>query len=293
MRKETKEKDERVYYLRYYDDWIDFLSCAEKVLRGQKKGTFNGMSCASLSEGNESWSGTNDLPQAIKLAFQGWPEGREQVREAQRRMQIEKLPPQSQRIVRQVDLAGDEPDVDLFLQGEPEHMVTLHEAIRPQYGKVMRFILNRTANAGVSSDRIVRRGVALLTAMETLIILGFTVEMMVMFACERGIYQLEQYMPILHAGDPINLDTLAFMFLHPAVLRRLCFAANECEPTEIRDQFGFVDHGGYGSSCRPHFLPKCDLFHNWDEGLLSSDDQIIPMVLKILDQAGIKMPEAA
>ncbi|OGI26196.1 MAG: hypothetical protein A3J76_01205 [Candidatus Moranbacteria bacterium RBG_13_45_13] len=291
MRKETQEKDGCTYYLRFFRDWLDFVSCAEHVLRGCKGKSFGGMECSSLYEGKRDWYGTETLAEAVEFAYRGWPEGRKKIREARERMQIEKLLPRAQRIIRSVDTSGDEPDIDLFLQGEPEHMVTLHETIKPHRGKVLRFVLSRDGNASVEGLQMIRRGTAVLTALETLLMLGFTVEILIVLGYERRSAEGAHYVPILHAGDPINLDTLAFMFLQPAVLRRLSFAACECESREYREIFDIYANGGYSRACLPTFLPEHDFCLDWKDGLLNHDDEVVPFAFEILRRVGIKIPE--
>lgn len=287
MIKETIAQNGRTYHIRHYGDWLEFVSDAEKVSSGRDGSDFNGMSCSSLQSGKREWYGTDSLNEAINLACHGWPEGRENVRETRKRLQVEKLFPHAQRIIRNIDTSGDEPDIDLFLDGEPEHMVTINEAINPQHGKVLRFIISRSGLADVSANKMVRRGVAVCIALEALIMMGFAVEITIAFAAEEDGCQYEQYVPILHAGDPVNLDTMAFMFLQPAVLRRLGFAAKECESENIRRIFGFYDGAGYSKSCRPKFLPQHELFLDWQEGLVDSDAEIVWFAGEILKKVGI------
>lgn len=292
MRKETQKKRGRTYYLRYFDDWLDFVSCAERVENGRRGTDFGGMSCASLTSGDKDWYGTRSLAEAIRLAREGWPAGRKQIRDIRKRLQIDHLLPHAQRIVRQTDVAGDEPDIDLFLYGEPENMVTLYEKNTFEHGKVLRFVFSRDGLADVEAGDMMRRGVAVLAAIETLIVLGYTIEVTIVFSSEEGDYQHEQYIPVLHAGDPINLDTLAVMLAHPAILRRLQFASCECEPRVIRENMDFHDDGGYACSCKPSVLPPHDLFYNWDEGLLDSERKILPFTMKILKRVGVNVSES-
>jgi hypothetical protein len=287
MIKEERRKGGATCYIRKYRDWMEFVSYAEKVLAGREGRHFNGMNCSSLAEDNNEWAGTESLEQAVEFAHRGWSEGRKMVRAVRNRMKIDKLFPQGQRIARSVDTSGDEPDIDLYLSDEPEHMVTINETINPQHGKVLRFLLSRTGACYIPAETMLNRGVAVGIAVETLMMMGFTVEIAIVFAVDQGGSSYEQYVPILHAGDPINLDTLAFMLLQPSVLRRLDFATEECEPQIIRETFGFHNNGGYGRPCRPLFLPQHDLFIDWEEGLVDSDEGITEFAKEILKKFGI------
>lgn len=289
MREEIREHNGENFHLRYYCDWLDFVSYAEQVERGQNGGEYGGMRCRSVEQGELEWFGTNTLAEAISFARKGWFNGRQKVRDMRRLLNIKNLLPYSQRIHATRDVAGDEPDIDLFLQGEPENMITPWESQTAQRGKVVRFIINRTVSANVDGDEIVRRGIALIIAFETLIQLGYSVNVTICFSVHgEGETRMEWYIPVLHAGDPINMDTLAFMFIQPAVCRRLQFAVSECEPRKIREQFNFYTGGGYGHPpFDPFFLPEHDLFIEYNEGLFYKNEQVVPFVFDILHRVGM------
>jgi hypothetical protein len=291
MREETREIGRQTVYLRTYDDWPDFVSFAERVERERKGMMFGGMECASATKGQESWYGTSSLAEAIALARRGWPQGRMQMRDIRDKLKIDSLMPTTQRFTTSYDVSGDAPDIGRFLQGEPENMITQQDNLIAQRGKVIRLILSRSGLGYVEAKQMVRRGVAIYLAFETLMKLGYSTQLMIAFSSERGGYLYEQHVPVLYPGDPANLDTLAFMMLQPAVPRRLCFATKECEPMEIRKQLGFYDDGGYAHSCEPVSLPENDLFLNWDKGLLDRDEDIIPFTYDILRRVGIKIDE--
>ncbi|EKE20443.1 MAG: putative phage protein [uncultured bacterium] len=292
MISEIREKDGTTCYLRHFRDWLDFVAMAEKVQSGCDGQDFNGMSCASLSEDDSEWHGTNSLLEAIQIAHQGWPEGRKMIIELSGEISIKELLSHTSRFSCSTDVAGDEPDIDCFLQGIPENMITLQEHISSGYGKVLRFFLNRSASCNIDSSAIIRKGIALVSMIKTMMLLGYTVEVSLTMAARENGLNYEVFIPVLHAGDPINLDTLAFMFIHPAVLRRLFFAVTECESTDIRSRFGFEDEEGYGTPTQPLCAPEDVVLFDWEDGLLSDDSQIIPFVEEILARVGIKVSSA-
>ncbi|MBU6323832.1 MAG: hypothetical protein KGI41_03660 [Patescibacteria group bacterium] len=293
MREETREKDGRTFHLRYYDGLGDFVSRAERVERGHKGMEFNGMECGSLATDDNRWAGTNSLAEAIAFARRGWPEGRMKMRDMRKRLKVGNLLSNAQRFVTSYDVSGDEPDVGRYLSGEPENMRTQWDTLVPQRGKVIRFLLNRSASCGTDVSRIVRRGVALQLAFETLLKLGYAPEVSISFVTGAGYSRMEQYVPILRAGDPIDLDTLAFMFIQPAVLRRLFLAVTECESKDIRKTYGFYEHGSYGMPQDPLLAPPHDLLMKWEYGLVYSDEEVIPITFDILRRVGIKIDDKA
>ena len=294
MRKETVVQGHHDVHQRYFSNWLEFVQLAERV-KNESNGTyFNGMNCSSLRSGQRDWSGTSSLGEAIDLAYTGWPEGRSRLERLREKLAIERLLPTSQRIREFRDVSGDEPNVDLFLCGEPEHMVTLEEVALRQGGKLIHICVNRSAASSVSSERITRRGLALLIAIETLMVLGYSLELSIMQSVKSK-YEPEYFdimIPVLHAGDPISMDSFAFLLMHPAVLRRLIFAAEETEDDRLRRSFGF-NNGYYGTPKDPLVKPDCDLFMNWEDGLIYDDDEVVPFALSILKRVGIDTSRAA
>lgn len=288
MRKEKIQQGLHTYYLRYCEDWLDFIKHAERVNSEASGQRFNGMDCSSLTEGNRRWYGTDSLEEAIRLSYTGWREGREKLQNLSDRLEINSLFLNTRRIKAQYDVEGDEPDIDLYLLNCPENMATQVECIQPRHGKVFHFVINRSASCEVAAETLVRRGAALLLVFKTAILLGYSVEVTLTEAVDdHAGDQYEISIPILHSGDPINIDTLAFMFMHPAVLRRLLFALAECEERVIRDKFGFKCSGGYGQPSDIQILTKGDVYIGVNDGLLRSDDEIEPYSMKVLESMGI------
>lgn len=276
-------------FLRYYEDWADFVSSAELIiLQADKERKYNGHSCASLQSGNKSWYGTDTLEETIRLAKHGWPDGLGKFRDLRNNLDIQELLPFSRRLLTSKDVTGDEVDVGLYLSGEPENMITMYDETLAQRGKIVRLIPSWSINCFYGGDQIIYWGVGVLLAVETLIKLGYSVEINLAFSVSSGYDILERYVPILHPGEPIVLDTLVFMLVNPSVLRRLRFAADECESPRLREEFGFFDNAGYGYPQEPRCPPEHDLIIKGSEGMFSSPGQIIPFVFEILRQVGVE-----
>jgi hypothetical protein len=288
MRAETLTHEGRTVHLREFDHWLDFLRCAERVENENADGVFNGDYCASLKEGDANWYGTSSLSEAIDLAYNGWSEGKNRIEALRDKLSINDLLPSSQRLRSVFDTAGDEPDIDRFLAGEPEHMGTLHERELRAQGKLVRIEVNRSARCDISAERITRRGVGLLMAMELLMLLGYAVEITISEAVSgENSERLELFIPVLHAGDPLNMDSFAFLLMHPAVLRRLVFAAEETESEEIRRTFGFCVGRGYGNPKNTTVNKGADLSIGWEDGLLRDNSEIPDFARSILKRVGI------
>jgi hypothetical protein len=277
-------------YKREFDSWLEFVQLSEYVNQKAEQGYFNGMKCASMYSHKNGWSGTATLDEAIKLAYEGWPEGLARLERLRDQLSIDHFLSRSHRINEYWDVTGDEPDIDRFLAHEPENMSTLQEVTLRHAGKLIKISVNRSASSRVSTERITRRGLALLIAIETVIKLGYSLELSLVMALrsvDNSGDHFELRIPILHAGDPLSMDSFAFLLMHPAVLRRLIFAITESEPRVIRKKFGFQSDKGYGYPAEPVFLPEGDLLMNWDEGLVDSDEHVMPFALSILKRVGI------
>lgn len=286
----------RIFY-RKYNDWIDFLRPARIVCDEASGSTYRGMGCASIkSEGERGeWSGASSLSEALHLAVTGWPEGREKVTTIRKRMSLDKLFDEAFKIRREMDYSGDEPDIPLYLMGVPEHMATITSKFDYSNGKVVSIVVNRTQHCGCSPEDIVGRGTGIYILLEALIRYGFSPELMIDFSCKSSGWgssdsensHAEYHVPILNAGDPVNLDTLAFMLINPAVERRIWFGVTEYEEPEYRNRFGFHSGCGYGQSEEPMVMPKNGILVTAHEGLCHDDASIEAFAISLLKRVGI------
>ena len=207
------------------------------------------MGNASIS-GDYHFTGTRSLEEAVELAQWGWPEGVEKIKAIAEAIEIDPaLLKSAIKIESYFDVAGDEPDIDRYLQGVPENMVT-YPSVQQSHGKVLDLVVNAGQHAHVDKQLIENRGAAVLAAVEALRTHGYSIGVFVVEQC-RASYGYESAairyeIPVLEPGQSVNVDTLAFSIMHPSFLRRLLFAANEIESREIRRKFGFHSGGGYG-----------------------------------------------
>lgn len=275
-------------YLRHFEHWLDYVQQAEIVEREAFRGSFNGLGCKSLDTSQPNWHGTRSLTEAIELAYSGWPEGRRRIEVLREKIDISHLLPTSRAVQELYDVSGDEVNIDLFLSGEPEYMATMHMPELRHAGKIVRILVNRGVNWKTPIEQITRRGLAILVAIEALIMLGYSVELSLCTADESySGKRRECTIPILHAGDPINLDSFAFFLMHPSLIRRIGFAVSETESYEMRRDFRYYSEGNY-SYCKDPLSPaQHDLLISWEEGLLCKDCEVIPFTLKILNRVGV------
>ena len=199
--------------------------------------------CRKLASQDKSddWNGNVTLLQAVKLARFGWREGRDMMHKelevAHRSTKFERLPTHT------YDVAGFMPDVPLFISGEPAHMQT---AVGNNLGmqKTLEFVVHLGANSGVSADRMIRKGTAILSLIDKLEDSGLSCHVQgITFAKGRNKSVFYMEFPIKKAGVPMDIDRCAYTLVHPSLLRRIEFRAFEQEPKCYQD---FCN--GYGRS---------------------------------------------
>ena len=200
--------------------------------------------------GGRSWYGTESLPDACKLALDGWEGPRVEVNryvdEVRDHVQRFTLPS----FVPTFDVSGGEVDVDRYLLGEPENMI--EQTIMPtaKHGKVVRLIVAGTVSAMIDQDTINKRGAAIVALIDALRIAQHTLEIWVQHGVETyaaGQHKEWHCVTLLKAPeDQVDLDSLMFALAHPSMLRRLIFSVMEHESALVRRQFHFHSGGGYG-----------------------------------------------
>ncbi len=209
-------------------------------------------------EYGSGFTGTDTFQEAVDLAMNGWSTERPKVDallEPLRERLAEKLDLVSHRIH---DIVGYEPDIDRFLDGEMESMWEDIHIEAPHQGKVFTLLVSGSVSGGVSTETILKRGVAIIALVEAFQICGCDLEIWVENSVTSFDYQRDaegSYCPewssltrVHRAGDNLDINELMFPLGHPAWQRRLSFGMREGEPQEVRDSFGFNNHGGMGST---------------------------------------------
>lgn len=246
------------------------------------------MSSASLREDDPEWYGTATIEEAIGLARFGWEEGRRQLLRQAGRVAVDKLVGRRLTVDPVPSYSGDEVDIDNFLTGRPDHMVE-YPLRYDAGGKQAAVLMNCSMAARVSVERIMRRGAAVLAAIEALRAEGYSLGLTMAEASRGGCADtiVEYYIPVVHPGGFLDMDTAAFCVAHPSFLRRLIFALNEHEPARLRRTMGFRSGGGYGWPARiASGLPPHSFVIEQGEGLdLYSDAEVQQFAQEVVDRA--------
>ncbi len=276
IRKSTTTTPSGFEHFRELDGLADLVAVAKSIDESSPQVRMR----ASSVQGDAYFTGTNSLAEAINQCELGWQQGRQKIVDAVAQISVQDILTHKDEEVSFIfDVAGDEPDVDRYLAGEPEDMVAYYLEDARQ-GKDLKLIVNASQHAFVRSDAIIRRGIAIAVALEAVSAAGYGVQLELAEKCAPSGYYggastLEYRIPVIGSGQYMDVDALSFSIVSPSFLRRLVFALNENEPADIRDEFGFYEGHGYGmpQNIEPKPGEKAVVI-NKDEGLLGSDEQI-------------------
>lgn len=195
-----------------------------------------------LGSDDPEWSGALTWGDAIQRARYGWPEGLARLNHAfaEARGDVRQV----QRSVFEIGREGFCPDIPSYLQGRPDHMLSTAQAARPM--RVITIVNSVTVNAGVSADRVVNYGGALISFVQSLTQQGYSVRIVNHWGATAGNELVVHcFCTVKDCGRAIDLDQLAFCLVSPAYFRRLGFSIIEqCRTPEYVDAF----QGSYGAS---------------------------------------------
>lgn len=235
---------------------------------------------SSRRPGSSSFHGTRTFEDAVEIARTGWPEG------AARAVEIGASVASAVRDVINskassyaFDVAGQFVDIGRYLTGEPECFGTIVEDADSIKKPVVKLVVNLSASACVSADSLIARGVAVVAAVDILEAVGRRVEVVAATAHHSYETHLEIRVPVKAAGQPLDIDRLAFCLAHPSCYRRLFWS--------ISEQHGVLPRNCLPASVTPegdeiatrHFFGAVDKARLLDE------------IKWICDQAGVEIPQ--
>lgn len=243
--------------------WADFMESCQMPAEnwGSKSSRENSDRFAGAS-----WEG------ALELANYGWPEGRRDFHQYMAAA-VQKL--ESNRPAFGFDVAGMYPQVPRFVAGDPMSMVTDD----PQFSRSKRIIpiyVSCSFSASVDKQRIINRGSAICGLIDIIEDANNSVELIVYEHTQGESIREWCDIRLKAAGEPLDLDRLAFALAHPAFLRRLNFARQESQGALFDGDYRKEFQWGYGVPGKggpPDYHPRHDNngFLHFDS-LTSGDD---------------------
>jgi len=207
--------------------------------------------CSSSGEG-DGWAETRDLSHALELGRVGWAKGRKTMMRVLDDSNVirRNIPHRSDGL----DVGGSYPVVPLAIAGDPCCMVT-HGMESTKTKPVVKLVVNVAVSGAVTAATIMTRGGAILSWVDGLEAEGFRCEIDVI---ESGLFRETTPNPlgvlytvkVKRADEPLDIDRVAFWVCHPAIQRRIFFAAYERSP-ELGTMLGLspVEGVTYRSPC--------------------------------------------
>lgn len=233
---------------------------------------------------NTSWDLGAGLEGAYKLAEQGWPEGADRVARITERIlgKINMAIGNQVAAVPSLD-GGAWVDVSRYCAGEPEHFWRFEESERSK--RIVEIGVSLSASAVIESSTICNRGAALLAAICAMEQRGFSVGITI-YTGGREVVDCGCDTLIKTPGQVLDVDRLAFCLIHPALLRRIWFAAQERECAHIRLAVG----SSYGAPSDSANRGRFDYYLPCMSGRqpdFETEERAIAWTLRFIEKYGI------
>lgn len=192
-------------------------------------------SARNSDERNPEFRGSDSMEAFLQTFKSGWTEGASKARKMLEGLE-DAIAASDSRPAPIWDVAGDEPDVERLLSGEPENMISW--ALEPCKGsKVFTLGVNLSASHKVDKEALIWRGVVAAALVDRLEQSGVRVEVLAYVktagkhAGNPNAITLVSW-PVKQADSPLDLERVALGVAHPSILRRVYFSIAEKLPKE-------------------------------------------------------------
>lgn len=248
-----------------YDSWTDFVEHAENAPNP------SGLTPrSSRKDEGEGWT-PHGWDDSLKLAHSGWYEAEAKIRAMTSEM-VALNGSLAETVALQMACEGEEYDVGALLEGRPECMYLPTSEIT-KGRTIYRIAVPTSGNGGLNAEAFIKQGAMACAIAQAIADRGQTCEMTAyQVGVNRPPLVVRFDVPLLRAGDAIDIPFLAFAVAHPSTLRRLMFAIMEGD--EMWEKMDAKPYGGYG---RTHVI-KLDA------------DIIMPGVQEV---SGMSIPDCA
>lgn len=191
---------------------------------------------------NMKWNGVTSRNQGFDLLRSGWPEGLANMRKVldccRNLVSIES--PQYQF---HDAIEGSAPNIEAYLHGIPEDMHHMEEVQMDAPPSYLSIQCDMTVSSWTSTTQLTWAGAVLFAAMEALKAQGCATALTMSHSTAQGEHHYSAYFPV---PSDLDMDSVAYLFTHPAALRVIFFSVAEHETKEIRGVYGFRVGRGYG-----------------------------------------------
>jgi hypothetical protein len=259
-------------------------SCLEYAERADPA---NKLKCFTFQNTQMNWGfAGGSFAYALKLARTGWSEGLNRIKRCEDLI-VAKLNAGND-LVRSMDVSGDESDISLFIEGDPEYMVTyqMGEGRKP----VVRLVVSVSASCAISNDTITMRGAAICAAIDAVESSGVRVELVIdsSWVIMTEPRKVAKYQIVTkRSEDSLDRDKIAFVLMHPTMLRQIVFRLTESNPTTNPS---FVDRS-YGIPIDP-IQDDPDAVYmgcmHYDDGRWNTTESAVAATKRLIEQLSAK-----
>lgn len=191
-----------------------------------------------------SWNQVTSFEEAFDTLRKGWPQGLERMKKVMDCVRnIIKIETPVYEF--HDDIEGMAPNVEAYLQGAPEDMYMMEPIRHDAAPTFVQAQIELCVSSYITADQMTWTGAVLFAAIEGLRMQGCQVEMLMSFSV-KSMYTDNLWMACIPVPYSLDMDTLAFLFTHPACLRTIGFATMEHESKEVRQNMRFQLGSGYG-----------------------------------------------
>lgn len=186
---------------------------------------------AKMSAGQQ-WDLGASFKDAVRLSQDGWLEGAKRLRKA-----LDRIPPATVRPDVRNDFYGHTPNVPRFCAGAPDSMIRHVKDANSGAGRVLSIYVPVNAMAGVSAEHMANFGLAVVQCLDHLEASGTRIELYGAICSRVSGVRVTHTFKIKRADQHLDLAVVAFAIGHPAMFRRLGFAARE--RSQVREDFSY------------------------------------------------------
>jgi hypothetical protein len=231
--------------------WQDMLDALDTW---EPRATAGERESASTAPNKRHWAGSRSLKEAMTMLHDGWAEGLAKIN-----ARLSVIAPQNDSLrVRKLDVGGAYPIAALAAAGDMFCMVTTGEDFN--HKPVVRLMVNGFMSSGIEHSQKLNQGIGLVQMVDALETSGRRVELCIYFMGEQNGKTYDIRVDVKAADQPLELDRLAFAFMHPSMFRRIGFALIENFYDQENDfpQYGMPRDLKQGSISDTVIVPSMD-----------------------------------
>lgn len=191
-----------------------------------------------------NWYQTKNLEEATTMLRDGWHKGRDLLIDGINVSNVNTS--QLNAPHSSLDVAGACPFIPAVVAGDPLNMWALNEDAN-KTKPVVAFYQRLFYSSRVRSEHILNLGSAIISMIDKLEGAGYPTEIYVYNSTAKNFFTVK----LKDAGEPLNIDRLAFPIAHPSMFRRIAFRLTETDP-----RLEYEPSYGYASNPREGYIPE-------------------------------------